>query len=433
MTRLTPFLAKNQSIDNLPYDQNSPDALEQTYSEDIPMIPIDKDDDYSEGEKSIKPFWFAGNFFQPYDHVSRRFHLGDLPPGFSPNVVRNVKYTIFTFLPKILYEQFKFFFNLYFLLVALSQLVKVLQVGYIVSYFGPLCFVLTVTISKEAFDDYNRYLRDQEANTQKYEIIKESGLVSVSSSDLRVGNLVIIPKNTKVPADVILMRTDDSSGTSFIRTDQLDGETDWKLRVAVPTSQMLPSNQALLDESALVYCECPHKDIHTFIGTIRWKIDQDLHTDALNVENVLWMNTVNASDPVVGLVVYTGADTRAAMNTGYASTKVGLVDLEINRLAKILAFVTFVLSLTMVALDGFTGLWYIYGIRFLILFSSIIPISLRVNLDLGKSVYSYLISHDENIKDTIVRSSTIPEELGRIDYLLTDKTGTLTRNGMLRF
>ena len=58
------------------------------------------------------------------------------------------------------------------------------------------------------------------------------------------------------------------------------------------------------------------------------------------------------------------------------------------------------------------------------------PASLRVNLDMGKTVYAHQIMNDSEIPNTIVRTSTLPEELGRIEYLLSDKTGTLTQNGM---
>jgi phospholipid-translocating ATPase len=58
-------------------------------------------------------------------------------------------------------------------------------------------------------------------------------------------------------------------------------------------------------------------------------------------------------------------------------------------------------------------------------------LSLRVNMDMAKSFYAYSIQQDESIKGTVVRSTTIPEDLGRISYLLTDKTGTLTQNEMV--
>ncbi|KIK19433.1 hypothetical protein PISMIDRAFT_107630 [Pisolithus microcarpus 441] len=380
------------------------------------------------------------------------FRPGDgFQTHFPPNMVRNQKYNLLTFFPFVLYEQFKFFFNLYFLLVALSQFIPVLKIGFIFTYVAPLAFVLCVTMGKEAYDDYKRYLRDREANSQKYLTLvphpshsPDSGphTRSVPSSSLRVGDLVMLEKNQRVPADMVLLRTSDPSGTCFIRTDQLDGETDWKLRVAVPTTQKLGSDKELMMLDGEVYADAPIKDLHTFIGTLTVNdtfppspppalSHPPLPTvEPLTAENVVWSNTVLAAGSAVGFIVYTGSETRAVMNTSHPETKVGLLDLEINRLAKILCAVTFALSVVLVALNGFRGLWYIYVFRFLILFSSIIPISLRVNLDMGKTVYANQIMTDPDIPNTIVRTSTLPEELGRIEYLLSDKTGTLTQNEM---
>ncbi len=74
-------------------------------------------------------------------------------------------------------------------------------------------------------------------------------------------------QDQRVPADMVLLRTTEGSGACFIRTDQLDGETDWKLRLAVPPTQRLGADRELFDIAAQVYAEKPQKDIHSFIGT----------------------------------------------------------------------------------------------------------------------------------------------------------------------
>ena len=119
------------------------------------------------------------------------------------------------------------------------------------------------------------------------------------------------------------------------------------------------------------------------------------------------------------------------MNGSDQVTKIGMLDLEINRLSKFLCVFMVVMSFVIVLLDGLQNNWYINFFRFILLLSSIIPISLRVNLDMAKVYYSYLIYTDEDMANTIPRNSTIPEELGRIQFLLTDKTGTLTQNDMI--
>uniref|UniRef100_UPI00295334CA probable phospholipid-transporting ATPase IIA n=1 Tax=Panthera onca TaxID=9690 RepID=UPI00295334CA len=68
-----------------------------------------------------------------------------------------------------------------------------------------------------------------------------AGTVKVKSSNIQVGDLIIVEKNQRVPADMIFLRTSEKNGSCFLRTDQLDGETDWKLRLPVACAQRLPT------------------------------------------------------------------------------------------------------------------------------------------------------------------------------------------------
>jgi len=392
-----------------------------------------KTDYHSSIECDQRTFLQKGVDFIQGNHVylSRTIdlQLEEQPTKFPPNVVRNQKYNFYTFIFVIFYEQFKYFFNLYFLLVALSQFIPPLQTGYLFTYISPLAFVLSVTIFKEAYDDFKRFRRDKEANSAQYLRLTNNGFVSIPSSDIKVGYYILVETNQRVPCDMIFLRTTEKSGASFIRTDQLDGETDWKLRRSVNMTQKLSSDESLLELKSTLYAEKPKKDIYNFIGNFT-NVDSG-ETESLSVENTLWSNTVIASGNVIGCAIYTGRETRCVMNTSTPSTKTGLLDSELNNLSKVLFALLCCLSLLMITLKGFRGLWYIYLFRYLLLFSAIIPISMRVNLDLGKTVYSWMMMRDPNIPGTVVRSSTIPEELGRIEYLLTDKTGTLTQNDMV--
>ncbi|KAL8710510.1 MAG: hypothetical protein Q9220_004943 [cf. Caloplaca sp. 1 TL-2023] len=472
--------------------------------------------------------------------ATRDFAIGQYPPPrFPPNAVSNAKYTAWSFLPRTLCNEFSFFFNLYFLLVALSQLIPPLRIGYVSTYVVPLVFVLSITLGKEALDDISRRRRDTEANKEPYTVLRiqhsaqvqghkgkerqsakkrprtsrnrspvhisrldaveeeeinlgyevdvsesDMGLdeLSIRSRDLKVGDVVKLGKGQRVPADLVILKTfsaepvaaapstqasrllldqgakgaitekegagsdNNGAGEAFIRTDQLDGETDWKLRIASPLTQSLqPKDFAQLRITA----GRPSRKVNEFLGTIEYIRPVGSHNDStrqdfgnhkawsapLTIDNTAWANTVLASNVTVfAVVVYTGAQTRQAMSTTPPRSKTGLLDCEINNLTKILCALTLSLSIVLVALEGFENeeemKWYVAIMRFLILFSTIIPISLRVNLDMGKSVYARFIEQDQGIPGSVVRTSTIPEELGRIEYLLSDKTGTLTQNEM---
>lgn len=377
--------------------------------------------------------WVWGRCCRPRELKSRTITVGHPSrEKFPANVIRNQKYNMITFLPMVLFQQFKFFLNLYFLVMATSQFIPDIRIGYLYTYWGPLGFVLTVTIFREAIDDFRRHQRDKEVNGQKYRRLvhgRESPEL-VPSSKLRVGDVVIVDKDQRVPADLVLLRTTEKTGACFVRTDQLDGETDWKLRLAVPDTQKLENDMQLFDICASLFVEKPKRDIHSFAGTFS-RSDGNGGSESLDVENTLWANCVVANGTALGVVVYTGCETRSVMNNSQPRSKVGLLDMEINQLTKVLFGAVVGLALVMMILKGWSGPWYRYMFRFILLFSYIIPISLRVNLDMGKAFYSWSIQKDTEIAGTVVRSTTIPEELGRISYLLSDKTGTLTQNEMV--
>lgn len=348
---------------------------------------------------------------------------------YPPNIIRNQKYNIISFLPIVLYNQFKFFLNLYTLLMACSQFIPELLIGSLITYWAPLGFVLLVSIIREGVEDFRRYQRDKAVNSQLYQKLTPNGPLVIPSNKIRVSDLIMVEKDQRVPADMILLKTTEKNGSCFVRTDQLDGETDWKLRLAISATQSVESNDEFFNMDTTISAEAPGKDIHSFRG--KFMTYKDNTEMPLSIENTLWANTVIASGQAVGVVIYTGVETRSVMNNLEARSKVGSIDLELNYITKLLFAAVVVLAFAMVFLQDFHGAWYRYWFRFVLLFSYIIPISLRVNLEMSRVVYSYMIQKDRDLPGVVVRTTTIHEDLGRIAYILTDKTGTLTRNEMV--
>jgi phospholipid-translocating ATPase len=430
--------------------------------------------------------------------TQRTISVGQLQTSrFPANAVSNAKYTPWSFLPRTLYNEFSFFINMYFLLVALSQIIPVLRIGYLSTYIAPLAFVISITLGKEAMDDIARRRRDAEANSEGYTVLKfeensvgngvapgknsqrkerlskrrkdegrvadiadeeqrisSKGLATCTywevvkpSRNLKVGDVVKLGKDQRVPADMVLLKSyssenaaptqskpeapgsspalidgmdsdnttkvdsaiaTGSSGEAFIRTDQLDGETDWKLRLTSPLTQNLDVGEYT---RLRVVAGKPDKRVNEFYGTVELPPKSQRHYDApdeeapspgevqsapLNIDNTIWANTVVASScSLLAVVVYTGPQTRQALSTSPSRSKTGLLELEINSLTKWLCIFTLSLSFILVALARFQVIdgrqWYASMLRFLILFSTIVPVGLRVNLDMGKSVYAWFI------------------------------------------
>ncbi|RNF07043.1 putative phospholipid-transporting ATPase IIB [Trypanosoma rangeli] len=347
--------------------------------------------------------------------------------GYPSNVINNRRYTLLTFLPLSLFHQFRSFFNIFYLLLAFSQLIPALKVGFIFTYFAPLALVVLLSLSKDAVDDIKRYQRDRAANEEKVEkLLPDASTGIVRAASIRVGDLLVLRHGQRIPADCVLLRTSERSGTCFVRTEQLDGETDWKLRYALKLTQPL-SNEELCQFRANIRCEPLHKDIYKFAGMCDVS---GMESEAISLENTLWKSCVVASGTLIAVVLHTGVDTRCAMNSSKPSTKMGLIESELNVVGALCFFLLFLISCLLVFVQGFQGDWVAMFLRFLILLSVIIPISMRVNVDVGRMWYSYEMYRDPKIAGTVVRNTNIPEELGRLQFLFADKTGTLTKNEM---
>eukprot|EP01138_Halocafeteria_seosinensis_P015010 gb/GECG01015322.1/.p1 GENE.gb/GECG01015322.1/~~gb/GECG01015322.1/.p1 ORF type:complete len:1320 (+),score=133.68 gb/GECG01015322.1/:1-3960(+) len=396
-------------------------------------------------------------------------------PELPNNAVRSTKYTLWTFIPHNLYDQFRSYMNRYFLFIACLQLWSAITPVNPITTWAPLIVVLVITAIRAAYDDYRRYKADEEVNSKPFEILQGGISTTVlQARDIRPGHLVIVKKNEQVPCDLVALKSrmteQDDKGVCYVQTANLDGETDLKPRYALHFTNTL-SNRQLTEMRCCIKCDPPNADVHKLnaLLSLENNLEGELVSGGdvemaaasgrrdsfpLDSGNLIQQGTtLKDTEYVVGVAVYTGRETKLGQNTSLPPTKMGSVDAQINYHTAGL----FVIQIVLVSMFGVIAAsqsdpWYItpeskeqgrpwyafliIPLRVLLLISMLIPISLRVTLDLAKSYYAYLITNDVHVYDeasdvrAMVNNSDIIEDLGCIDTIFTDKTGTLTDNVM---
>ncbi|XP_022336878.2 phospholipid-transporting ATPase IF-like isoform X6 [Crassostrea virginica] len=373
------------------------------------------------------------------------------------NRVVSSKYTVWNFIPKNLFEQFRRIANFYFLCVGVIQLIIDSPVSPATS-IAPLVFVVTVTAIKQGYEDWLRHKADNEVNNRKAFIVHNGKLTQVKAQNIKVGDIVKVKVNQGFPCDLVMLSSHDPEGKCYVTTANLDGETNLKTHFCVPETREFQRESDFTKLCATIECQQPIPDLYKFIGRITVYNNSDSVLKSLGPENVLLRGARLKNTPYIyGCAIYTGPDTKMALNSKAKITKFSRVERGMNNYLIIFLVILLVEALVSTVLaywymnqDKIGNPWYIPDAKqslnaknvisdflsFMILYNYIIPISLYVTVEVQKFVGSMYLQWDlemyDEEMDTACQANTsdLNEELGQVEYLFTDKTGTMTENDM---
>uniref|UniRef100_A0A665UWY7 Phospholipid-transporting ATPase n=1 Tax=Echeneis naucrates TaxID=173247 RepID=A0A665UWY7_ECHNA len=401
---------------------------------------------------------------------SRTIYIGHKqpPPGteafiqqrFPDNRIVSSKYTFWNFIPKNMFEQFRRVANFYFLIIFLVQLIIDTPTSPITSGL-PLFFVITVTAIKQGYEDWLRHKADNAVNQCPVHVVQHGKVVRKQSRKIRVGDIVCVKENESFPCDLILLSSSRDEGTCYVTTASLDGESSHKTYFAVQDTKAYNTEKEVDSIHATIECEQPQPDLYKFVGRINIYMDNEPVARPLGSENLLLRGaTLKNTEYIYAVAIYTGMETKMALNYQSKSQKRSAVEKSMNAYLVVYlciliskALINTVLKYVWQADPNRDEPWYNQRteterqrhvliraftdfLAFMVLFNYIIPVSMYVTVEMQKFLGSYFIMWDDEMLDeelgerAVVNTSDLNEELGQVEYVFTDKTGTLTENNM---